>query len=164
MAAEETFCQLVEAHQTSLLRMCYLHLQDRQDAEDAVQETFLKAYRAMASFRGESSEKTWLMRIAINVCRDMRRSKWFKYISHHVTPELLPEEGTELPEDAMMLNMCIMAMPAKWREIVLLYYYQGLTMAQTAQALGIAQSTVSSRLKQARTYLREHLKGGYFNE
>ncbi len=121
MAQEEAFSQLVEAHQTSLLRMCYLHLQDRQDAEDAVQETFIKAYRSMAAFRGESSEKTWLMRIAINVCRDMRRSNWFKYISRHVTPELLPEEGTVITEDTLMLNMCIMAMPAKWREVVLLY-------------------------------------------
>jgi RNA polymerase sigma-70 factor (ECF subfamily) len=164
MAQEEAFSQLVEAHQTSLLRMCYLHLQDRQDAEDAVQETFIKAYRSMAAFRGESSEKTWLMRIAINVCRDMRRSNWFKYISRHVTPELLPEEGTVITEDTLMLNMCIMAMPAKWREVVLLYYYQGLTMTQTAQALGLAQSTVSSRLKQARACLREHLKGGYFDE
>ena len=58
----------------SLLRMCYAYLGDMALSEDAVQETFLKAYRALDSFRGEAAEKTWLMRIAINTCKDMRRS------------------------------------------------------------------------------------------
>lgn len=164
MAQDERFCRLVEEYQTSLLRMCYLHLQDLQEAEDAVQETFLKAYRSLNSFQGISSEKTWLMRIAINVCRDVRRSRWFRHINRRVTPELLPEEGTPMPEDAIALNISIMAMPAKWREAVLLYYYQGLTMAETAQALHLAQSTVSDRLKQARAYLKEQMKGAYFND
>ena len=57
-------------------RHCLHMLSRPEEAEDAAQETFLKAYRALDSFRGECDEKTWLMRIAINTCRDMRRSRW----------------------------------------------------------------------------------------
>ena len=78
---EQQFCDLVNTYQTQLLRMCYLHLQDKGLAEDAVQETFLKAYRALPAYRGESNIKTWLMRIAINSCRDAQRSGWWKHIS-----------------------------------------------------------------------------------
>lgn len=61
-----TFTQLVETYHKPLLNLCYMTLRDRTQAEDAVQETFLKAYRAMPAFRGECSHKTWLTRIAVN--------------------------------------------------------------------------------------------------
>lgn len=60
---EQTLCRMVEQNQTDLLRMCYLYLHDAALAEDAVQETFLKAYRAMDGFREECNEKTWLVRM-----------------------------------------------------------------------------------------------------
>ena len=65
--------RMVNQYQGLLLRMCYVYLKDMEQAKDATQETFLKAYRAMASFRGECSEKTWLIQIAVNTCRDMQR-------------------------------------------------------------------------------------------
>ena len=74
---EAALTGLVERHRTTLVRMCCLCLGDASLAEDAAQETFLKAYRALDSFRGECDEKTWLMRIAINTCKDVRRSAWF---------------------------------------------------------------------------------------
>ena len=64
---------LIREHQVSLTRMCYLYLHDEKMAEDAVQETFFKACRSWASYRGEASEKTWLTRIAVNTCKDMLR-------------------------------------------------------------------------------------------
>ena len=70
----EAFERLVAAYQDALLRACYLYLQDQEQAKDAVQETFFKAYRHWDSFRGESSEKTWLFKIAYNTCHDTRKS------------------------------------------------------------------------------------------
>lgn len=70
---ERALVDMVERYQTPLRRMCCAILHDAALSEDAVQETFLKAYRAIDGFRGECGEKTWLMRIAINTCRDMRR-------------------------------------------------------------------------------------------
>ena len=70
--------RLMAQYGTALLRMCCLYLRDYSLAEDAVQETFLKAYARLDSFRGDCSEQTWLMKIAINTCRDMLRSAWMR--------------------------------------------------------------------------------------
>ena len=79
--------------------MCYLHLSDKSLAEDAVQETFLKAYRGLSTFRSESSVKTWLIQIAINTCKSMKRSAWWRYIDRRVTPEDIPQTGMMTDED-----------------------------------------------------------------
>ena len=157
---EDGFIALVEAQQTSLLRMCYMVLRDREAAKDAVQETFLKAYRGIEQFRGESSSKTWLTTIAMNTCRDMRRSAWLRYMDRRVTPEDLPEAAIPPEEDDRELTMRVMQLPAKLREVIVLYYYQDMNTVEIAQSLGLAQSTVSTRLKRAREKLREVLEGG----
>lgn len=157
---EQQLCRMVEQYQTSLLRMCYVYLHDTALAEDAVQETFLKAYGALDAFRGESGENTWLMRIAINTCRDMLRSKWFRYVDQQVTLDDLPEPTLQPQEGDAELTMAVMQLPIKLKEIVLLYYYQDMTTTEIASALGVAQSTVSSRLKRARARLRTTLERG----
>lgn len=83
--------RLVLRYQQPLLRTCFLYLRDRALAEDAVQETFLKAYRSLASFRGECSEKTWLMKIAMNTCCDLRRAHRLRRIDPRRIPDLLPQ-------------------------------------------------------------------------
>ena len=92
------FEQLVDQYQTALLRTCYLYLRDRTQAEDAVQETFFKAYRNLSQFRGESSFKTWLLRIALNTCHDMRKTSWFLHMDRRVMLDMLPE-GSDLQEE-----------------------------------------------------------------
>lgn len=82
--------RMVQQYEKELLRICYVYLRDRTAAEDIVQETFLKAFRHMDSFRGASSEKTWLIRIAINCCRDYRRSAWYRYMDFRVSVDQLP--------------------------------------------------------------------------
>ena len=76
--------RMVNLYQLPLLRLCVMYLRDEEQAKDAVQETFLKAYRNLDGFRGDASEKTWLTRIAINTCKNIRRSGWFRYIDHSV--------------------------------------------------------------------------------
>ncbi len=161
---EQTFTDLVNTHQTALLRMCYLNLRDRGLAEDAVQETFVKAYRALPAFRGDSNLKTWLMRIAINTCRDMQRGSWLKHISRTVTLDQLAEPSESFSEDAVTVNMEIARLPVKLREAVLLYYYQNMKIEEVADALGIGISSASERLKRAKEKLRTTLKEVYFNE
>lgn len=164
-ATEQLFTDLVSEYQTSLLRMCYLILHDAGLAEDAVQETFVKAYRALPAFRGTSSLRTWLMRIAVNTCRDMQRGSWLKHISRTVTLDELAEPSESFSEDALAVNMEIARLPVKLREAVLLYYYQGLGIEEVAEALGIAVSSASERLKRAKEKLRSALKEeGFFNE
>ena len=163
-ATEQSFTELVNEYQTSLLRMCYLNLHDAGLAEDAVQETFVKAYRTLGEFRGDSSLRTWLMRIAINTCRDMQRGSWLKHISRTVTLDELAEPSESFSEDSVAVNMEIAKLPVKLRETVLLYYYQGMGIEEVAEALGIAVSSASERLKRAKEKLRYALKEVYFNE
>lgn len=85
-------------YEESLLRMCFAYLGDTSLAEDAVQETFLKAYQSLDSFRGDASEKTWLLRIAINTCKDVRRSAWFRHVDRSVALDTLAEPSTPCAE------------------------------------------------------------------
>ena len=82
--------ELMLTHEKELTRLCCLYLHDALLAQDAVQETFLKAYRRLDSFRGEASEKTWLYRIAVNTCRDMARGGWFRHVDRAVEIETCP--------------------------------------------------------------------------
>jgi len=156
----EDFCRMVEAHQTALLRTCYVVLKDYALAEDAVQETFLKAYRAMGAFRGECGQKTWLMRIALNTCRDMKRLAWLRRVDRRVTPEQLPQACVPFEARDDSILQCILRLPRKEREVLLLYFYQDMTLEEIGQSLGLSKSTISSRLKRAKEKLRAVLEGG----
>ncbi|MEG1196675.1 MAG: sigma-70 family RNA polymerase sigma factor, partial [Clostridia bacterium] len=138
----------------------YALLRDEDEAQDAVQETFLKAYKAMAAFRGECNEKTWLMRIAINTCRDFRRSAWYRYLDRRITPEDLPLAASPEEEAHAELTAEIMRLPQRLQEVTLLHYYQNMTTREVAEALQIPQSTVSARLRRARLKLRTLLERG----
>ncbi|MEG2252710.1 MAG: sigma-70 family RNA polymerase sigma factor [Clostridia bacterium] len=147
-------------HETSVLRMCCAYLQDMHLAQDAAQETFLKAYAKWDAFRGDCEEKTWLMRIAINTCKDIRRGAWFRCVERRVTPQDLPEPAVPLCAAQDELSEDILRLPRKYLEVVLLYYYQNMTTREVALALELPQSTVISRLKRARDKLRIMLTGG----
>ena len=88
---EERLSEMVSRYQALLLKVCYAYLCDADQAQDAVQDTFLKAYLGLDGLRGEHGEKVWLVQIARNTCRDMRRSAWFRHVDRRVTPEDLPE-------------------------------------------------------------------------
>lgn len=150
--------EVMERWEQSLLRTCYAYLGDVALAEDAVQETFLKAWKGIDRFRGNASEKTWLMRIAINTCKDVRRGAWFRHIDRNVSLDRLPEGSEPFTETDDTLMRAIMALRPMLKEVVLLCWYQQLTADEAAQALGISRSTVYYRLEQARKQLRKELE------
>lgn len=155
--------RIVDQYGTGLLRMCYLYLKDMQLAEDAVQDTFLKVYRNYGQFNGGAGEKTWVTRIAINVCKDYLRTVWRRRVN--VVEELndIPDaEGPHAAEDGALLEE-VMALKPKYREVLLLYYYQDLKISEIAKVLGSPESTISVRLKRAREQLKSRLEGWEFN-
>lgn len=157
---ESGLTRLMQLYEKDVLRMCYVYLRDLPLAEDAAQETFLKAYRAMDKFRGGSSEKTWLMRIAINTCKDIRRAAWFRHTERRVSLEDLPQAAEPPKADSVLITLEVMRLPQKEREAVLLRYYQNMTLAETARTLGISEGAVSKRLGKAHKRLEPALKGG----
>ena len=156
---EQTLIQMVNEHQTALLKLCYMYLHDAALAEDAVQETFLKAYKGLERFRGDCGQKTWLMRIAVNTCRDIQRSTWFRHEDRRISPETQPYISPTNTEESEELAMAVVGLPSKYKEVVLLYFYQDMDMREIAKTLGVALSTVSNRLKQAEKKLRTALEG-----
>ena len=157
--------RMVQQYEKELLRICYVYLRDRTAAEDIVQETFLKAFRHMDSFRGASSEKTWPIRIAINCCRDYRRSAWYRYMDFRVSVDQMPFPTAAPPcDDHIALTMAIMKLKPKYMEVVLLYFYEGYSMKEIAKMLDLTESAVSSRIRKARQKLKDELEGGEDDE
>ncbi|MBQ9944316.1 MAG: sigma-70 family RNA polymerase sigma factor [Clostridia bacterium] len=155
----QIFTRLVEEHQQKLLCISYIYLKDRTLAEDAVQETFIKVYKALPQFRGECSEKTWVTRILINTCRDMNRSSWFTYMNRSLQPEDLPDQAVPGASEANdRLSDALWQLPARQKEVILLYYYHNMTMPEIAQALHVSPATVSRRIKNACQRLEDTLR------
>ena len=161
---EQRLTRLVETYQKPLLDLCYIYLRDRALAEDAVQETFLKAYKGMKAFRGESKERTWLTRIAINTCRDIMRSAWHRHTNRAVTPEDL--SAADEPKQPLSIDIAdaVMRLPDRYKEVILLHYFQEMTLSEIASIVGVTISSVSRRIKKANKELysvlgKEYLDG-----
>lgn len=161
---DQRFERLVEQYQEDVLRTCFLYLRDKTLAEDATQETFLKVYRSLDAFRGESSEKTWILKIAMHACYDINHSGWFRFINRHVTPETLPEPCAASAEEDLALAAAVMELPRKLREVILLRYYQQLNVSEIARALHLSHSSVSGRLRRGRERLKKALEGRELDE
>ena len=154
----------MDAYGTDVKRFCMLQLRDHGLAEDAVQDVFVKAWKARDTFRGECSEKTWLIRIAVNTCRDYQRSGWFRFMDRSTTPDGQPEQGVEDPFPDRTVSEAVAALSDSLRPVVLLRYYEQLTLHETALALRISDATVKRRLKKAGRQLHRMLEGWYEDE
>ncbi len=161
---EAALQRMMDEYGSALLRLCYVYLRDAQLAEDAVQDTFLKAYRALDAYRREGSEQTWLMRIAVNTCRDYLRTAWFRRVDRRIAPEDVPQGAVEpkLPDNTVIRE--VMALSPKYKEVVLLRFYQGMKLHEIADTLHVSIETVKARLRVAKDKLRQGLEGWYFDE
>lgn len=145
-----------------LRRACLVYLKNDALAQDACQECFIKAYRAMEKGRGPDPdrEKAWLMRIAVNTCRDYGRSQWFRQLRRQVTLDALSLPDSSNAQEAWEMTEAISHLAPRLREAILLYYYQGLTLAETAAACSTTTASIHRRLRKAEGLLRQMLTGG----
>lgn len=168
--ADLTLEQLVQDHGDGVLQLAYFYLKDRSLAEDLFQEVFTRVYTQLPKFRGESSPRTWIYRITVNLCRDKLRSWSFRKISflgEEILGALTPpqadtqEEAIALADKAALLA-AVMRLGVEYREVVLLYYYEEMDSREVAQALALSEGTVRSRLHRARAKLKVLLTEGGF--
>lgn len=155
--------ELMTRYGTDIKRFCLLQLRDAGQAEDAAQDVFIKAWRALSTFRGDSSEKTWLLRIAANTCRDYQRTGWFRFMDRSVTPEDM-ERGAAFifPDDS--LSKAITALPALLRQAVTLRYFEELSIREMSQVLRVSEVTAKRRIRKANALLKRQLKEWYDDE
>lgn len=153
---------LMNTYGDALLRLCFLYLHDFHLAEDAVQETFIKVYKNMGKFRGESDIKTWLTSIAVNECKSLLRKSKYKNWFFNMELDETIKYYDKVFDDTVIRAIC--DLKPKYKEVILLFYYQELKAKEIALVLGISESAVTVRLTRARTELRKSLKGWYFDE
>ena len=158
------FEHIVNEYGDALLRVCFIYLKDREMAEDALQETFFRAYRHRDEFRGRSSVKTWITRIAINTCKDMLSDSWMRHRTDEELTDIPAEEPEYSPEDRYAVTSKISALPEIYRDVIILRYYQELKIKEIAVILGETEANIKTRLKRARNILRTELKEVFEDE
>lgn len=167
----EAFEWIARRHYQRLLRLARAALNDDLDAEDALQDAYLSAYQSFVRFRGDASLATWLARILLNECtahwrRECRRRSMARMVSVdsataliHVLadPDALPDDSLSRAQTHAILLRNISALPAALRTVFLMRSVDELSVAKTAQSLGITEGAVRARHFRARHLLREHL-------
>lgn len=165
---KECVTELFRKYSDEILRMCCLYLKDYQLAEDAVQETYLKVYRYYDSFKGESGRKTWMIRIAINVCKTFLKRKEqgeLPYENSVLETNIGAGSASAFQEilENSVVSKAITELSPEIREVILLYYYQELKLKEIAKLLDLPMTTVVYRQQRGKKELKKILgeeKGG----
>lgn len=170
----DEFLGVVERHESRIFGFLSRMCRSREDARDALQETFLAAFRTFGDFRGEAKVSTWLYRIAANACLKMRRRRKFEPERELSLEEFMPvgREGqtrdvadwAATPETAALegelheaLESAIGELPEPYRVVLVLRDVEGLAAEEVGEILGLSVAAVKSRLHRARLYVRQRL-------
>ena len=156
---EQLFEELYEKYAKDVLRVSYFYLGDRQQAEDVTQDVFVRLLTHTPELV-PGREKAWLLKVALNRCRDLWRAAWVKRVvlgspAMELTPA--PDQLEDRLERQELLQ-AIQRLPADFKDVILLHYYQGLGIAEISQMLNVPEGTISSRLSRGRKKLEDLLK------
>lgn len=154
---EERAEYLVEQYSDMILRLGYSWLGDMDDAMDICQEVLLKLLTDERTFPDQGQERAWVVRLAINQCKNWKKSAWFRHRAPLEDGLHLVAETPE-PEDGSLLEK-LRRLPAKYRQVIYLRYYEGYEVHEIAQLLGCSAGLVSTHLARAKIKLREQLEG-----
>jgi len=146
-----------------VLQLTFSYLRDREEAEDAAQEVFLRVYNSLDKFKGESSLFTWIYQITVNLCRDrLRKRNFFKweYLSEdNITYKMPgPEQQAITSFEEQAVLKAVLELPLPYREAIVLHYLNQLTVKEVAEVTGTSTAAAKIRLYRARKKLKEILK------
>ena len=157
------YIEAVEAYSNTVYRAAYQYCGNKSDAEDVVQNTFIKLWQFQKEFDNEEYLRRWLIRVAINEAKNISMSFWKKQMSalegneRETCYEFQSNEQSDLYE-------AVMQMPAKYRIVVHLYYFEDYSIREIAEILKIKETTVQTQLMRARVKLKELLKEAWEDE
>lgn len=140
--------QLVTRYENRLYRTALAILGNREDAEDVIQEVFIKVFQKAPLFASEEHEKAWLIRVTVNQCRSILRSPW-----RQIRTALLDSYPAASPEQRNVME-AVLELPWKYRIVIHLFYYEGYSVREISGLTGQKESTVRSQLTRAREMLR----------
>lgn len=143
--------------------LAYSFVKDKGLAEDVAQEVFIKCYRHLDKFRGESQMKSWIYRIAVNTAKDFIRKRKFKILyfqkeamEDFMQSESLEDTYVEQSENNQLLQQ-VLSLKPKYREVIILHYFHDLKITEISEALGLNPNTVKTRLARGKSELSEML-------
>lgn len=164
-----TFSTIVHDYGEGVKRLLYTYVKDWSLVEDLLQEVFITVYEKFDSFRGESSLKTWVYKIAVNKAKDFVNSWHFRKV--FFTEKLFNHSTNESPEIIALYNQqkselsnAVFALPIKYREVIILHYYQEEKIEVISEILEVNPSTIKTRLSRARDLLNKKLGGHFYEE
>jgi RNA polymerase sigma-70 factor, ECF subfamily len=162
-AKELLLKNIMDQYSQEIMWLAYSYVKDYYIAEDLTQEVFVKCYEKIHTFKGESSLKTWLFIITINKCKDHLRSSYFKkFIPSIIHPYKLtttkesPDKVMEKEYNKKTLSDAILLLPLKYREVIILFYFQDLKIKQISDLLNTNENTIKTRLRKAKKLLLGH--------
>ena len=167
MGETQLFRLLIERHQQHIFNLCYRMLGQFEEADDATQDTFLKAYRSLKQFRGDARLKTWLCRIARNECFNRLRHENTASLDQQLTTDYSfqiadstpsPLELIEQQETQSIVHEAINKLPHQYRLVITLFHLNGLSYEEISQVMEIPMGTVKTYIFRARELLKSKLQ------
>ncbi len=151
----EQMAELYDKYKNAVYRMAFAYCKNKADAEDIMQEAFIKLFTADIRFEDADKEKSWLLKVTVNKCRDMFRSLRYKYA---LTAIPLEEANLiyETPEESEVYH-AVMSLPTKYRLVIHLYYYEDYSIKEISSITGKNESAVQTQLYRARRKLKNIL-------
>lgn len=156
MRSEQEANRTIEQYADTVRRICMVHLKNYTDTEDVFQTVFLKYVQSAIQFESDEHERAWLIRVTINACKDLLKS-FFR--SRTLSIDQLIEQAAELPPDNREVLEAVLSLPAKYRDVVYLHYYENYTAPQISRILGKNVNTVYTLLTRSKKMLKEKLGG-----
>ncbi|MGI6570158.1 MAG: RNA polymerase sigma factor [Caldicoprobacterales bacterium] len=154
LRTNEELAEIYKRHVNTLYRVCFLYMKNKSDTEDMVQNTFIKLMRDRTIFESREHEKAWLIRTAVNLCKDHFRHWWTRTSGLDKAPELTEEFDFKVDETLEK----VLALPPKYRAALYLYYYEGYSTPEIAEMMGRPRSTVRSWLHTGRKRLKMEIE------
>jgi RNA polymerase sigma-70 factor, ECF subfamily len=157
--------RMINEYGNDVLRTAYMYLKDKQRAEDAFQEVFIKAFKNYDNFRGDCSEKTWIIKITMNVCKDTIKGFWSKRVV--LEDEIILSNMDKCVEEEVIGNLeketlfkRVLELPPAYKSVIILYYYHSYSTIEIGKILSVPDGTVRSRLSRGREILKRQIIEG----
>lgn len=154
MRSEQEVNMAIEQYSNMVRRLCMIHLKNYADTEDIFQTVFLKYVLSSVSFENEEHEKAWFIRVTINACKDLLKS-FFR--TRTISIDEIVEQPTALQPDNREVLEAVLSLPAKYKDVVYLYYYEGYSVPQISRILRKNVNTVYTLLTRSKKLLRDKL-------
>ncbi len=158
MMSAQDFEKIYDRHKNMLYRIAFTFLKNDADVEDVLQEVFLKRLYHAPKFKDEEHEKSWLIRITVNLSKDFLKSFWHNHVrSTDVTVETMELSRWNFTERQKDIYQEVVSLPEKQRAAIYLHYYEGYSCKEISNILKCSESAVKMRLKRGRELMRDNM-------